>query len=286
MLHQLAIHAYQIVRREDDISHEGTYSPGIRDHAQNARSFLFNALTDEKHPDALAALLDLSKRPEFSYVADRLVQMAYECAAAISDLAIYPITAVQSIDRKDAFQPVDDATLLRAMLTRLEAFKHELLHAEDSPVAALQRLDKETELRRFIANWLRNSDRGTFTFTQEAVVIEEKRTDIRFQPQTMDAYGTVELKLQTWSVRDLEDALQKQLVGQYLRHVRCRAGILLICQAEPKKWRLPSTNALVGLKDVVSHLSEMAKSMMTRRPELQIAVIGIDYSNVGAGEGR
>jgi hypothetical protein len=280
LLHQLAIRAYQIVRREDDISHEGTYSPGVRDRAQEACSFLFNALGDEKHPDALAALLDLSKRPEFSHMADRLVQMAYECAAAISDLEIYPITAVQEIDRKAAFQPVDDGSLLRAMLTRLEAFEHDLLHAEDSPVAALQRLDKETELRPFIANWLRNSDRGSFTFTQEAVVIEEKRTDIRFQPGMMDRYGTVELKRETWSVRELEIALRDQLVGQYLRHERCRSGILLICQAKPKQkpWRHPSTSALMGLDDVVSHLSEMAKSMMTRRPELQIAVMGIDYS--------
>lgn len=52
--------------------------------------------------------------------------------------------------------------------------------------------------------------------TQEAVVKDEKRTDIRFQPRSMVAYGTVELKRETWSVAQFEKSLKAQLVGQYL----------------------------------------------------------------------
>lgn len=278
LLHQLTLRAYQTIRREDDIEHEGAYSPDTRDNAQDARSFLFNSLMDEKRPETLVALHDLSQRAEFAHMSDRLRQMAYECAAAISDLPIYPVSAFQKFDREGAFQPIDNASLLRAMLTRLEAFEHDLLHAEDSPVDAIRRLNDETQLRRSISHDLRLRDRGVFDFTQEAVVADENRTDIRFHPRLMDAYGTVELKRETWTVRQLEDALRTQLVGQYLRHNRCRTGILLICQAAQKRWQHPSTRRQMNLIDVVEHLSSIALSIMAESPELNIAIKGIDYS--------
>jgi hypothetical protein len=277
-LHQLVLRAYQTIRREDDVIREGTYSPDLRDKAQEARSFLLSSLLDQKCPEVLVAIHDLSLRPEFAHMTDRLREMGYECASAISDLTTYTLTAFQEIDRKRAFQPADNASLLQAMLTRLDAFEHDLLQAEDSPVEALRRLDKETQLRPFLAGWFRRADRGTFTFTQEAVALDEKRTDIRFQPRFMDAYGTVELKRETWSVRDFEIALQDQLVGQYLRHENCRAGILLICQAGPKQWLHPQTNALMNLSDVVNHLGELAAGIMAGQPEIHLAVKGIDYS--------
>lgn len=278
LLRDLVLRAYQAVRREEDIEHEGTYTPDLRDNAQDARSFLLESLLESRLPETLAAIYELAEQPELGHMPDRLRQMAYEIAAQISDMTAHPVAAFQALDRNGAFVPFDPKSLFTAMMTKLDTFEHDILHAEDSPVDALRRLDQETELRRSIAFWLRKADHGVFDFTQEAVVVDENRTDIRFHPRAMPGYATVELKRETWSVRELEHALRDQLVGQYLQHDNCRAGCLLICQANAKRWRHPDTNAWMSLVDVVDHLETIAKEVMAERPELNVAVKGIDYS--------
>lgn len=278
LVKDLVLRAYQAVRREEDIEHEGTYTPDLRDNAQDARSFLIETLLNLRLPETLAAIHELAEQPELGHMPDRLRQMAYEIAAQISDMTAHPVTAYQALDRDGAFVPFDHKSLFTAMMTKLDTFEHDVLHAEDSPVDALRLLDQETELRRSIAFWLRKADHGVFDFTQEAVVVDENRTDIRFHPRTMPGYATVELKRETWSVRELEHALSVQLVGQYLQHDNCRAGCLLICQAQAKRWRHPDTNAWMSLTEVVEHLDTIAKEIMAERPELHIGVKGIDYS--------
>jgi len=278
LVKDLVLRAYQAVRRDEDIEHEGTYTPDLRDNAQDARSFLLETLLNSRLPKTLAAIHELAEQPELGHMPDRLRQMAYEIAAQISDMTAHPVAAYQALDRDGAFVPFDHKSLFTAMMTKLDTFEHDILHAEDSPVDALRLLDQETELRRSIAFWLRKADQGVFDFTQEAVVVDEKRTDIRFHPRSMPGYATVELKRETWSVRELEHALCDQLVGQYLQHDNCRAGCLLICQAKAKRWRHPDTNAWMTLTDVVDHLETTAKEVMAARPELHIAVKGIDYS--------
>jgi len=278
LLKDLVLRAYQAIRRDDDIQHEGTYTPDLRDNAQDARSFLLDSFLNTKQPETLAAIHNLAEQPEFAHMPDRLRQMAYEIAAQMSDITAHPLTVFQAMDRDSAFVPFDHSSLLTAMMSRLDSFEHDVLYAEDTPIEALRRLDQETDLRRFIANWLRGRDRGVFDFTQEAVVVDEKRTDIRFQPRIMQGYATVELKRETWSIRDFEQALTEQLVGQYLQHERCRTGCLLICQAKKKYWQHPDTKVQMSLHEVVSYLKVIAKEIMAARPELHIAVKGIDYS--------
>ena len=278
LLQALVLRAYQAVRRDEDKYHEGIYTPGLRDNAQEARSFLLSSLMAIKSPKTLDALHQLAQHAEFAHMSDRLGQMAYEVAGQISDMTPHPLTAVQAMDRDGAFLPYDQRSLLTTIMTRLDSFEHDMLHAEDSPIEGLRNLKQETDLRRFITNWLRGRDRGVFSFTQEAVVVDEKRTDIRFQPRSMQGYATVELKRETWSVRELEHALKSQLVGQYLRHDMCRVGCLLICKAVRKYWLHPDTNARMTLQEVVCHLNCIAREIMATRAELQIAVKGFDYS--------
>lgn len=278
LIKSLVQRAYQAVRRDEDVEHEGTYTPDLRDNAQDARSFLLDSLLNTKRPETLAAIHELAAQPEFAHMPDRLHQMAYEIAADMSDMSTHPLAAFQTLDRDGAFVPFDDRSLLTAMMTRLDSFEHDVLHAEDTPIEALRKLDQETDLRRFITNWLRGRDRGIFDFPQEAVVIKEKRPDIRFVPKAMEAYGTVELKRETWTIREFEKALTTQLVGQYLRHERSRAGCLLICMAKKRRWVHPVTKTRMDLQEVVRHLNAIASEIMASHPELHIAVKGIDYS--------
>jgi hypothetical protein len=51
---------YAHVRLADDIVHEDVYSPGLRDHAQDARSQILKILCDLPGRDSYDALLELS----------------------------------------------------------------------------------------------------------------------------------------------------------------------------------------------------------------------------------
>lgn len=278
LLKQLVLRSYQAVRRDEDVRHDGVFSPGLRDNAQDARSFLFDALVSQKSPAALAALHELAAQPEFDHMPDRLREMVHEIAGQIADVSAMPLAAFQRLDKDGTFVPHDNASLLKATMARLDAFEHDILHAEDTPIAILRKADQELEVRRFIAHWLRHQDRDVFDFTQEAVVVDEKRTDIRFQPRTMHGYATVELKRETWSGHEMEVALREQLVGRYLRHENCRVGCLLICMRERKNWRHPQTNELMSLPQLVSWLLGIAEEIMRDRPELNLTVKGIDYT--------
>ncbi|QFT74939.1 hypothetical protein [Ruegeria sp. THAF33] len=278
VLRDLILRAYQAVRRDEDVRHDGVYSPGVRDNAQDARSFLFDTLLEVKHPAVLSVLHELAERPEFSHMPDRLRQMSYEIATQISDDTPYPLVSFQALDRESAFIPYDNRSLFTAMMGRLDAFEHDILHAEDRPIEALRLLDQETGLRSFISNWLRGRDRGVFDFTQEAVVADENRTDLRLHPKSLQGYATVELKRETWSISEFETALHDQLVGQYLQHERCQVGCLLICQRAQKQWRNPEGGQMWGLEEVVIHLQTQANELMSQYPELHLSVKGIDYS--------
>jgi len=281
LIRDLVVRAYQAIRRDEDTDRTdgGVYTPNERDQAQEARSYLFDALLSIKEPRVLSVIHELAGSPEFAHMPDRLRQMAAELAAEISDTSIYPLDAFRSLDRAGAFVPHDERTLFTAMMTRLDAFDHDLLNADDSPVDTLRKAEQETELRRFMAYWLRKNDRGIFDFTQEAVAKDEKRTDIRLHPKSLyHSYATIELKRETWSISELETALTDQLLGQYLGHENCRVGCLVICQREPKEWQNPNGGARWNLADVVNHLQSVADRIVADRPELHIAVKGIDYS--------
>ena len=43
-----------------------------------------------------------------------------------------------------------------------------------------------------------------------------------------------------WSIADFEHSLEHQVVGQYLRHDRCKAGCFLLTFAGTKSWNNPA----------------------------------------------
>lgn len=282
ILKRLVIRAYQVVKIEDDVLHEGTYTPDTRDHAEEARGYLLQSLATTKSPKTLSVLYELSKLPEFSHLTDRLKQMATELAAEMSEPNGMNATNFQSFDKDKNYLPFDDQSLFAVVRNRLADFEHHLLNDEQSVIDTLRKVDEELELRRFISNWLAQNSRRAYNIVQEAVVIGEKRTDIRLYAAGLDKYASIEVKLDDssnrWSGRQLRQALVDQLVGRYLNHERCRVGCLLICMKEIRRWQHPETRKLMDLAMVVEWLQGVANEMMEERPELLISVHGIDYS--------
>lgn len=287
LLAQLVIRAYQVVRPQDDLHHEGSYTPGTRDNAEDARNFLLRSLASITSTKAISALYNLSTRPEFTHIADRLKEMATELAGQISEPDPMSASNFLKLDKELSYFPYDDASLFAVMNHRIEDFEHHLLNDEQTTVDTLRKVGDEIELRRFISYWLARNSCGAYTITQEAVVIREKRTDIRLHATGFDKYATIEVKLDDkrnrWSSSQLKEALTDQLVGRYMNHERCRAGCLLICIREARCWRHPESREMMTFEETIDWLQSIANEIMEQRPELLLAVKGIDYSATANG---
>lgn len=281
-LENLVIRAYQIVKPENDLVREGSYSPNTRDDAQQARSYLLQCLATTSSRRTLTVLYELSARTEFKHITDRLKQMATELAAQISEPQPMNAVTFRELDQDRNYLPYDTPSLFAVMNNRLDDFEHHLLNDENSTIDTIRKIEDETELRRNISSWLSQNDRKAYIVTQEAVVIAEKRTDIRLHSRTLDQYASIELKIDDrrnkWSGTQLRDALENQLVGRYLNHERSQVGCLLICMREERHWQHPDTQKRMNLKETVAWLQGIANEIMESRPELLISVKGIDYS--------
>lgn len=224
LLQELVIRAYQVVQPHDDKNHEGSYTPDTRDHAEQARSYLLQCLATTNSPKTLSVLYYLSSLPEFAHLSDRLKQMATELAGRISQPTAMNAVTFRKFDQERNYLPYDNDSLFKVMNNRIADFEHHLINDEQSTVDTLRKVDDETELRRNISYWLNQNGRGAYNITQEAVVITEKRTDIRLHANGLDKYASIELKLDdkrnNWSGTQLRGALVNQLVGKYLNHQR------------------------------------------------------------------
>ena len=90
--------------------------------------------------------------------------------------------------------------------------------------------------------------------------------------------ASIELKMSMrWTLERYEEALEKQLVGQYMRHRKATTGFLIIVlQEEGRTWNDPKTGRKVDFKGLLATLSEKALRLESRNRRRYLRVIGID----------
>ena len=133
-------------------------------------------------------------------------------------------------------------------------------------------------MQRTLAQRLRDHAKGAYDVTREAELADSRRTDIRISApngQTM----AIEIKIATkWSGPELRRALAEQLV-RYLRDADCNAGCLLLTHRGSRTWRPSGSGRRVGFSQLVDFLSAEATAIETARPELRLAVFGLDFDD-------
>ncbi|WP_174900418.1 hypothetical protein [Rugamonas rubra] len=76
---------------------------------------------------------------------------------------------------------------------------------------------------------------------------------------------------------DYIEALERQLVGQYMRHHNATTGFLvLVLQTKGRPWTNPSTGSKIGFDDVLAILSAKALELEGQDRSRYLRVIGID----------
>lgn len=281
-LERLVLLAYRIVRIEEDHdrANKGVYSPDERDEAQEARSAAFKTLVSMPGAPTFEAILRLIDTPGFPIAASRLRALAYDRAAEDAEHGAWAAGEARQVEERFERPPVTGRELQLVALQRLEDLQHDLIHGDFQQGTTLSALPDEPAVQNWLADRLRHVQGTAYSIEREPHVAEEKEPDLRFRAKASDAGVATEIKVaESWTLSQLEDALVKQLCGQYLRARDGREGILLLVHQAPrtKGWELPD-GTFLNFEAVVDRLRALATTIRNSSlsgPQPEISVIDV-----------
>lgn len=262
---ELTLAIYRHVRAEDDLVHDNGYSPGSRDHAEDARRYVFDALMQASGPEAMRAKLALAAHKMFGHLRDRIAALAQERLAAEVDSSFAEMTELAGLFEGKELPPKTGTDMAQLLVDRLDDLQ-ELMLRDTGPRAAWAMVSDENTLRPAIARELEVAARGAYTVDQEAVTVDGKETDIRLR--SVSGYqATIELKVgeKSRSGRELRDTVEDQLVKKYMAHKMAKAGCLLVTVSNPNKcWQHPETKSRIDRFQLQELLDDAAQAAQQR----------------------
>ncbi len=281
-LKALYILIYRYIRSQDDNDRadEGAYSPDLRDDAQNARSKLFNLLSEIPGKESYSAIKALSQdHPEINY-RPWMIRQAYKRAEEDGDLEPWTAEQIYAFGKSQFITPETHRQLFDLTVHRLHDLKNWLERGNDSPWRTWQRADGETEMRTLIAGWLNQQCREQYTTAQEPELANSQRMDIWLQNTNVQSPVPIELKLldKGWSGPKLCERLRNQLVGDYLREESARCGVmLLVSQETNKRWMI--NGRFVGLSELANALKRYWLDIASNYTDVEtVDVVVIDLA--------
>lgn len=271
---------HQHIRQEEDINRAngGVYSPGPRDDAQDGRNELFSLINQQPGKEAFLALKDISELHPNAGSRAWISTLMRDRAAADADISAWSIDDVLQFGKSLEKCPTNNRELYELGVWRLLDLQQELEHGDSSIASVLRKETQETEVRKYIGQWLRDKSAGSYAASQEEEMADAKRPDFRFLSSKFDGPVPTELKLaDNWTGTKLFERLENQLCGDYLRDRHSRYGIfVLVYRGEKNNWRL-ANGSRVSFAGLVDALSKHWTALSPDYPEIDnVEVIGID----------
>ena len=281
-LERLVTLAFRIVKPEEDRdrANKGVYSPDERDIAEAARSSALDTLVKTPGQATFDAISRMAAQHQLPFAAERLRAMAHGRAAADAEDTPWRATEVAAFEETAERKPATGKQLQATAMLRLADMQHDLIHGDFQQGKTLSALPDERAVQNWVADRLRQLQGTAYSIEREPHVADEKEPDLRFRSRVSDVSVATEIKVaESWSLAELEDALTKQLCGQYLRAQDGREGILLLVNQKlrPKGWQLPD-GTFIDFAQLVERLRVMAESIRgssMNGPQPEICVIDV-----------
>jgi hypothetical protein len=218
--------------------------------------------------------------PGFPIPASRLRALAHDRAAEDAEHTAWTAGEARQVEERFERPPVTGRELQLVALQRLEDLQHDLIHGDFQQGTTLSALPDEPAVQNWLADRLRHVQGTAYSIEREPHVAEEKEPDLRFRAKASDANVATEIKVaESWTLPQLEDALVKQLCGQYLRAQGGREGILLLVHQtrRPKGWEL-TDGTFLNFEAVVERLRALAATIRKSSlsgPQPEICVVDV-----------
>jgi hypothetical protein len=275
--------AYHHVRPEHDAVHKGVYSRNGRDHAQDARNLILRAIVDSSGPDAYFALRRVAADPDYALRADRFRELARGMAERDTETLPWTPNEALQFERQYTAPIKTGEELLRLVMGVLQDIQHALDQNDVSSRPLLRAAKSEDEVRNWLMEQMNFRSKGRFNAYREAEVAGGRRPDVIVSSTSAPCEVAMEVKHggKTWTLREYDAALLRQLANDYLRPASRRHGIFVVSNHGTRHWRDPETNEVVIFDKLISRLSSITETLMTNATGAAIAVrcFGIDASD-------
>jgi hypothetical protein len=222
---------YRHVRSSDDVERAGgvAYSPEGRDHAQRFRDSLLAQLSKNESPEVIGVLRELREVPDLSHLRDWLEHLIQEWIVTHADMPEWSPGDIRSFEKGYEVDPRTDRDLFRIIQNRLRDIKNDVEKSDNSLREEVSPVSKEPVLRRWLARKLMERSHGRYVVPQEEEIDQQEKPDLRIENPRTDP-TSIEIKwADNWTLAELLERLENQLVGQYLRahinrSIKCLTG--------------------------------------------------------------
>ena len=271
---------YRYIRPAEDVDHgDGEpYSATTRDEAARFRDGLLTRLANNEAPAAMAALRRLSVVPELASSHDWIRHLIDERTVSEADHRPWNPTDVRVFAQEHESDPRIDAELYRIICNRLTDIKNDVERSDNSLREELPRKCEEYVLRRWLARKLKERANKRYTIPQEEEIDQEQRPDLRAENPNTDPVS-IELKwADNWTLPDLLERLENQLIGQYLRAHNSRYGIYVLgMDGRKNHWKDPNGRR-IEFDEVIQIIDRRAHELAdTCGTVAGLCVVGIDF---------
>jgi len=276
---QLLVLAYKEVRPEDDVVHEGVFSPGVRDNAEDARNALLKALIDMPGPEAHAAMVSLAARPEFRKRRIRFLELARRMAERDAEQSPWSTKELLAFEREYVSPIRTGHDLHRVAQQVLSEIVWDFGSGDASSRAVLETARDEDAVQEYLHEQFRLRAKDRYHVAREAEIAEGNMPDILLSAVGAPFAVAVEVKHggKGWSTNELEASLRTQLAEDYLRPSERRHGIFVVSNHKSRGWKHPKTGKKLSFEEVIAYLQSCAHGIAANDSgPISVVVVGID----------
>lgn len=255
---------YAHIRPEDDIEHDGAYSPGARDHAEDARNYLLGRLLDTPGRQTYKALTAMADDPGFVVRRERFLILARRRAASDGDLASHEPEDVHEIAERHAAPPRNARSLFERVGDAIDDVADDIMHddyslKEEIRQDATNRVD-EKKVQNWFTGALNNKSNDAFNATREEEISDKNEPDVMVRRTDVKTRIPIEVKVaDSWSVAKLEDAVINQLLEKYMRPQNVNHGVLFLTwHGKQQRWRNPLNGQMMNFDRLCAYLQSYA----------------------------
>ena len=227
----------------------------------NSRGAVFNRFVKTPGAFTFQALRRFQNDPTCPESPASLRALAEDRAIQDSESAPWIPSEALAFEQHHEPAPRTPKDLQSVLLRRLEDIQHDLLHGDFAQGTTLKALPGEVDVQNWVADRLRLKQGRSFSVEREPHVADEKEPDVRARAKATDANVAMEIKVaESWTLEQLDEALEAQLCGRYLRAKDGRYGVLLLVHqsARLKGWKDTSSGVFLSFSEVVARLSARA----------------------------
>jgi hypothetical protein len=249
---------YRHVDPKADVRHEGAYSPGPRDNAEDGRRHVFDALIHAAGTEAYQAKLALSTDPLFAHARDRIQALAQERLAEETDASVSSEEDLARLFQGGELAPSNSADMAHLLHNRLDDLQA-LVVSSTSARASWSSASDESALRKALAVELEKSSRGAFEVEGDYPAIglraiAENRASIVLKIGEVSDSG-----------KELRDIVETELAQVYMSAGKARTGCVVVTVSRTdKRWVHPDSGETMDRHQLQTMLNSAAQVAQQR----------------------